>query len=160
MTTRQYVLTVIRAPSSVADLSSLQTSVAGDPLVPSFGATVVLYNMSVGNLVHGMTLTPTAAHPFYRSITVNGNATASGAASGYCAFPDGSSSHVVVVTAQDGVTTKSYIIVVTRALSSNAHLASVSLSPMISMLPGFHTNVTAYQAESPTLYANPRLSEP
>lgn len=101
-TSKAYILTVSRAPSSVADLSSLVTSLAntGAPMVPSFDTNHLVYNMSVGNLVHGMTLTPTAAHPLYSSITVNGNHTASGAPSDYCSFPDGSSSHVVVVTAQ------------------------------------------------------------
>ena len=112
------VLTVANsAPpvSSNAELSAL--SLSGASLSPSFAAGTISYTATVANSVTSLTVTPTVAQG-NATVTVNGTAVASGAASGSISLSVGSNVLTTVVTAQDGVTTKSYTVTVTRSLSA------------------------------------------
>jgi hypothetical protein len=112
------VLTVANsAPpvSSNANLSAL--SLSGASLSPSYAAGTISYTATVANSVTSLTVTPTVEQG-NATVTVNGTAVTSGAASGSISLSVGSNVLTTVVTAQDGVTTKSYTVTVTRSLSA------------------------------------------
>jgi len=111
-TTKTYTVTVTRAPSANANLSSLKFS--RGVLNPVFSSSTTTYTASVTNGVTSTIATPTAGDP-NATITVNGTAVASGAASGSIPLAVGSNTITTVVTAQDGVTTKTYTVTITRA---------------------------------------------
>ena len=139
-TTKTYTITVNRAPSSNADLSSL--TVSQGTLTPAFAAGTTSYTDSVANSVTSMTVTPTLADAT-ATITVNGTAVASGSASQAINLNVGSNTITVVVTAQDGSTTKTYTITVTRAPSSNADLSNLTVSQG-TLTPAFAAGTTSY----------------
>lgn len=114
--------------SSNADLSNLALS--SGTLSPVFAPATTNYTASVANAVTSITLTPTAADA-NSTITVNGNAVTSGSPSGSIALAEGPNVITTVVTAQDAVTTKTYIVTVTRA---TAGVATVSIT---TSLPDF-----------------------
>ena len=137
-----YTVTVTRAGSSNADLSAL--SLSSGTLAPAFAAGTTSYTASVSNATTSLTVTPTVAAGT-ASVTVNGVATTSGNASGAIALNVGSNTLTTVVTAQDGTTTKTYTVTVTRAASSNADLSALSLSSG-TLSPVFASGTTGYVA--------------
>ena len=139
-TTKTYSIAVNRAGSSNADLGSL--TVSQGSLTPAFASGTTSYSDSVANGVTGMTVTPTLADAT-ASLTVNGTPVASGAASQAINLNVGNNTITVVVTAQDGTTTKTYSIIVTRAPSSNANLSSLSVSQG-TLTPAFTSGTTSY----------------
>ncbi|MFC3068576.1 cadherin-like beta sandwich domain-containing protein [Phenylobacterium soli] len=121
-TTKTYQVTIYRpvgggggGASTDATLSGLTLS-AGT-LSPSFAAATTSYTASVANAVSSITVTPTLNDPT-ASMTVNGSAVTSGSASGSIALNVGANTITVATTAQDGVTTNSYVVTVTRASAS------------------------------------------
>ena len=141
-TTKTYTVTVLRSEN--ADLSALTLS-GGAVLSPQFDAATVAYTASVNNNVGGLTFTPTTDDS-NASVTVDGTAVASGAGSGEIALVAGVPKAVlVVVTAQDGTTTKTYTVTVTR-LSNNANLAALTLSGGAVLSPQFDAATVAYTA--------------
>ncbi|MHA6643785.1 cadherin-like beta sandwich domain-containing protein [Mesorhizobium sp. A623] len=124
-TTKSYTVIVTRASSAVADLSSLIPS-AGT-LAPAFASGTLAYTAAVPNSVASMAFTPTASEP-NATITVNGTAVVSGTASGPIPLSVGPTSIPVVVTAQDGTTTKTYNVTVVRAAASDANLSGLTPS--------------------------------
>ena len=111
-TTKTYTITVTRAASANANLSAFKIS--RGTLTPAFVPGTTSYTASVVNGVTSMTVTPTTADTT-ATITVDGATVVSGTASGAINLAVGSNPITTVVTAQDGTTTKSYIITVTRA---------------------------------------------
>ena len=101
---------IITESSNNADLSAL-TSSAGT-LSPAFSATQYSYNLPVPNGTTSITLTPTGVG---KVIRVNGNTTASGAASSSITTNIGITEVLITVTAADGFTSKVYTINVSRA---------------------------------------------
>jgi gliding motility-associated-like protein len=128
--------------SSVATLSSLKTSKG--TLSPVFAAATTGYTASVVNGVTSLTVTPTTTDP-YATITVNGTAVASGAASGAINLNVGTNVIGVVVTASDGTTTKTYTVTVTRPASNIDNLATMWLSAG-TLTPAFAPATTSYTA--------------
>ncbi len=124
--TKTYTITVNRAPSSNADLSSL--TVSQGALTPAFAAGTTIYTDSVANSAASMTVTPTLADTT-AAIMVNGTAVVSGSASTAINLNVGDNTITVVVTAQDSSTTRTYTITVNRAPSSNADLSSLTVQP-------------------------------
>jgi hypothetical protein len=104
VTTQSYVITVTRAASSDATLSSL--AVNQGSLSPSFSSSVTSYSDSTHTSPVKVTPTVNTAGA---TVTVNGVTVPSGFASG------GISTHTItiIVTAPDGVTTKTYTITMT-----------------------------------------------
>ncbi|CAN2226040.1 Listeria/Bacterioides repeat [Candidatus Nanopelagicaceae bacterium] len=98
--------------SSVATLSALALSNSA-VLSPTFDSATTSYTTTVGNSVSSLTVTPTKTQA-NASIKVNGVAVNSGAASAAIPLSVGSNTITVLVTAQNGTTTKSYTITVTR----------------------------------------------
>jgi len=107
---RNYTLNLTRDVSTNADLSALVISTG--ILNPVFASATTAYTATVPNATGSVTLTPTAASS---TITVNGVANASGAASPPLTLNVGATVLTVVVTAQDGVTTNTYTVTVTRS---------------------------------------------
>jgi|GEM_PF-2286206 len=140
---RTYTIVVTRAVSSNAELSDLLLS--SGPLDPVFDSGTMSYAVNVANAVTSLTVTPTVADAT-AAVTVNGTAVASGAASGAIPLNVGANTVTVVVTAEDGTTTESYTVVVTRAPSSNAVLSGLALSSG-PLDPVFDSGTTSYAAE-------------
>ncbi|MNU31256.1 Serine-aspartate repeat-containing protein F precursor [compost metagenome] len=135
-----YTVTVTRAGSANADLSAL--SLSSGTLSPAFAAGTTSYTASVSNATTSLTVTPTVANGS-ASVTVNGVATTSGNASGAIALNVGANTITTIVTAQDGSTTKTYTVTVTRAASSNNNLSALSTSSG-SLSPVFNPATTGY----------------
>ncbi len=143
-TTQTYTVTVTRAapPSTNADLSAL--SISSGTLSPAFASGTTNYTASVNNATTSLTVTPTLADAT-ASVTVNGVAVSSGNASGAIALNVGSNTIATVVTAQDGTTTKSYTITVTRAANSNNNLGGLSISSG-TLSPTYNSATPSYTA--------------
>ncbi|MCP8939836.1 cadherin-like beta sandwich domain-containing protein [Alsobacter sp. SYSU M60028] len=139
-----YTVTVKRAPSTVSSLSAL--SVSQGALAPTFASGVTAYAVSVANGVTSLTVTPTVTDAT-ATVAVNGVAVASGAASQAIALNGGQNTVRVVVTAQDGATTTTYTVTVTRAPSAAATLQGLSLSAG-GLSPAFAAGTTAYTANA------------
>ncbi len=100
--TQSYSVNVIRAASNDASLSAL--SISAGTLTPGFAPTVTSYSVQVENDVTSVTVSGTPTHPG-ATVSVSGGAN----------LQVGSNSITVSVTAQDGVTTSTYGLSVTRA---------------------------------------------
>jgi len=125
VSTHTYVITVTRAPSANAALSSLTLSTG--TLNPVFASGKTSYTASVANTVTSITATA-ATSDGTATVTVNGVSVTSGTASGVIALNVGSNTITTIVTAQDGVTTNTYTVTITRAPSNNANLTSLKLT--------------------------------
>ena len=111
--TKTYTVSVTRAGSSDATLSAL--TISDGTLTPAFDSSTTAYTAAVANSVASVTVTPTV-NESNAAVAVNGAAVDSGTASQAISLTVGQSTDVtVVVTAQDGVTTRTYTIGVTRA---------------------------------------------
>ncbi|KHJ37930.1 autotransporter-associated beta strand repeat [Pedobacter glucosidilyticus] len=100
-----------RTLSANADLSAL--AISSGTLTPTFAANTTSYTASVSNATTSITVTPTRAETT-ATITVNGVAVTSGNASGAINLAVGSNTITTIVRAQDGTTTKTYTVTVTR----------------------------------------------
>jgi uncharacterized protein YdeI (BOF family) len=114
-TTQDYTATVSVGASSNSNLSAL--SISGGTLSPAFVSGTTSYTASVGNAYSSITVTPTVADG-NATVKVNGLAVASVGATGEINLSVGNNIITVVVTAQDGTTSNTYSITVTRAASS------------------------------------------
>jgi alpha-tubulin suppressor-like RCC1 family protein len=113
-------MTFIAASTNV-NLSSLSTGTGS--LSPSFSSTITDYTVSVSNTTTSITVRPTLADTA-ATVRVNGVIVTSGNSSSAINLAIGPNPISVVVTAQDGISTKTYNLVVTRQ-SANADLASL-----------------------------------
>lgn len=117
------ILVVTPIPSSNASLASL--SVGGTSLSPAFNPLTGNYTTNVSNSISSITVTPTVAGAG-ATVTVNGSAVASGAASNPIALSVGPNLITTLVRAQDNVTTRTYTVNVRRASA-----AVVSTAPAV-----------------------------
>ncbi len=141
-----YTITVTRAPSPNASLAAIGPSIT--PLTPSFSPATTSYTLSTGNATASMTLKPTAGD-VNATITVNGTSVSQGTLSQGIALAEGTATTVnVTVTAQDGTTSKTYTLNVTRAPSVNATLARMSLSSG-TFSPAFNPATLSYTSAVP-----------
>lgn len=126
--------------SNNANLSSMALS--GITLIPSFDPVTIFYAASVANGVTSVTVTPTVSDG-NATVKVNGTVVSSGQTSGAISLSVGSNPITVAVTAQDGKTTQTYTVIVTRArvitASSNA-LIQVTIEPVSITVPSDVTN--------------------
>ena len=113
VTKNTYTINVIR-PSTNAKLSAL--TISSGTLTPAFNTNTVSYTDAVTNATASVTVMPTVAVTG-ATVKVNGTTVASGAASGAIALSVGANTITTIITAQDGVTTDTYTITVTRAMS-------------------------------------------
>ncbi len=140
VTTKTYTVTITREPSANADLTELVLS-AGT-LTPAFDTGTISYTASVPHATTSLVITPTVSDT-NATIEVNGAPVTSGTPSGAIALNVGANSITTVVTAQDGSTTKTYTVIVTRAGSSDADLGSLVTSEG-TLTPTFDSGTTAY----------------
>jgi hypothetical protein len=110
--TRTYTVTVTRAASNDATLSSL--TISSGNLNPSFASATTGYTVSVANGISSVTLTPTV-NSAGSTVTVNSASVTSGQPSSPVNLNVGSNTISVVVTAIDGSTTQTYTLAVSRA---------------------------------------------
>lgn len=103
---------VTPVPSSNASLASLAVGSVG--LSPAFSPLTGNYSASVSNGVSTVTVTPVVAGEG-ATVTVNGTAVLSGAASNPIALAVGPNLITTLVRAQDNVTTRTYTVNVNRA---------------------------------------------
>ena len=106
-----YTITVIREPSSNADLSSLSLSTGS--LQPAFSAAVRTYETSVSSDVASVTVTAAVYDPA-STLKVNEIVTGSGTASAPITLKTGLNEIKAVVSAQDGTTENVYTLRITR----------------------------------------------
>ena len=128
---------------SEATLSGL--AISKGTLSPTFTPGIMSYNAgTVANNVSSIDITPTVTSSAYRSLTVNGAASASGAVSNV-SLAEGENIIPVVVTAQDG-TIATYTIVITRAVfqSSDAALSGLVISQG-TLSPAFGSGTRNYK---------------
>ncbi|MBM7868451.1 hypothetical protein GTO89_16500 [Heliobacterium gestii] len=146
VTTKQYTITVTR-PSSDANLVSLAVNNA--PLPIPFTDPSPVYNLSVEADVASATVTPTAEDP-NATIRVNGQVVASGSPSPAITLTTGVATPVqVVVTAQDGTTTKTYTVNITRQAYTTkltALIVQAGRNPVTLNPPTFSGTVLFYTA--------------
>lgn len=106
-----YMVNVIRALNEDTRLTSLTLS--DGTLLPAFISDTSSYSASVANSVSSLTVTPTAA--VGASVTVNGDLVNSGHESGEINLDVGDNEITLLVTAQNGVATETYTVIVNRA---------------------------------------------
>jgi len=140
-----YSITFVRAPSSVATLSGLVPG-AGS-LSPVFTSGTTAYTCSVVNTVTSFKLTPTLTDST-AVVKVNGVLVKSGSASRSIPLVVGVNTITTLVTAQDGTTTKTYTVKITRAKSSDANLSGLVVKNF-TLSPAFKPAKTAYTASVP-----------
>jgi gliding motility-associated-like protein len=102
-------------------------TISSGTLSPTFAQATTAYTASVGNAITSLTLTPTTAD-LTSTVKVNGVSVISGSASGSIPLVVGANVITTIVTAQNGTTTISYTATITRAPSSNAGLANLTIS--------------------------------
>ena len=144
-TTQTYTVTVTRAGSAAATLSAL--SLSGVTLMPVFASGMTAYTASVANSVTETTVTATAVAGAAYEVKLNGVVDQDGVVP----LAVGSGNVIaVVVTAQDGKTTQTYTVTVTRAGSSEASLSGLSLmgdsGEVVALTPSFASGTTTYTA--------------
>jgi hypothetical protein len=111
-------------------------------LAPTFDSNTLTYSVDVANNVESISVTPTRQDS-NATITVNGQTAASGQARTIILNPAGQSTNIViVVTAQNG-NVKNYLVTVSRGVSSNNNLQSLTVSPG-TLNPTFSANRTSY----------------
>ncbi len=125
-TKKTYKIIVTRLASTNANLASIGPSVT--PLTPVFAPGTTNYTLSVPNSTASMTVKPVTSDA-NATMTIDGTATPSGTTFGPIALAAGSNTISIIVTAQNGTTTKAYTITVTRAAPrANGFNAVISVS--------------------------------
>ena len=106
-------ISVTIPPSTNANLTNLV--LGAGTLSPAFDPLISTYSAKVPSAIAAMTVTPTEAAAG-ATLRVNGSVVTSGTASGPISLTEGANIITTVVTAEDGVSTKTYMVSVTRAL--------------------------------------------
>jgi len=148
-TTKTYTVTVTEAAATNDNLSALKSS--RGVLSPAFNTNTTSYTASVVNGVGSTIITPTSAVGT-SSITVNGAAVASGTPSNPIALGVGANTITTVVTAQDGVTTKTYTLTINRASLGSIAIPddeSISVNKPIEDMSAANDGITVHQGISP-----------
>ncbi|MDD4307949.1 MAG: cadherin-like beta sandwich domain-containing protein [Thermoplasmata archaeon] len=143
---KTYYIVIDRVEVSTnADLSGL--SISSGTLSPSFNANTLIYAVEVPNSVETIVFTPTVAG-IGAMITVNGISVPSGISSSPILLSEGENINTIAVTAEDGVSQKTYSVTVKRLPkpSSNAKLAGLSLSSG-TLSPVFNPDTLDYTSE-------------
>ncbi len=143
-TQKTYLVTVSRGISSNANLQSL--TISPGTLNPSFSAGTVGYTVNVASSVASVAVTPTLQDS-NATMTVNGTPTNSGQPRTITLNPSGSAPSNtfinIVVTAENQVSQKNYVVVVVRAALGDNNLSALTVSPG-SLSPSFAPNTTDY----------------
>ena len=147
-TTRTYTVTVTRAePSNPGQLSSdakLSALTLSGIDFGTFDSTTTSYSARVANSVSETTVTPTVNHSGASHVIKLGGATD---ADGMVSLAEGANIITIEVTAEDGITSQTYTVTVTRAAppSTDATLSDLTLSDID--FGTFAPTTTSYTAE-------------
>jgi len=141
-----------KSNSNTNDLSDNATlsgmSLSEGTLSPSFQSNTANYTVTVANSISSISVTA-IVNDTNASLTIDGTAVNTGVASQAISLSVGNTDIDVVVTAEDGTSTQTYTITVTReALSSVASLSAISLSEG-TLSPAFHSKTTSYSIDVP-----------
>jgi len=141
--------------TAIARLSGLVIS--SGTLTPVFDKATLAYAAKVSNATTSITLTPAVTRPV-SSITVNGTAVASGAASGPLTLVEGDNVLTTRVTALNGTSTNDYMVTVHRNARPVLTLPTSPVAALAPTLGGVAVNftTTANDLEDGTL--TPTLS--
>ncbi len=162
VTTETYTVNVTRARGGASTDATLNgLSISPGTLSPTFASSRTTYTASVANSVSSITVTPTA-NDSNATITVAGTAVNSGAASTAQNLGAGLNSIIITVTAEDGATTETYTVKVTRAASSltDATLSRLVISDgtkTLKLTPSFDSNTEDYTASVANSVSNVRV---
>ncbi|MDF0674442.1 MAG: cadherin-like beta sandwich domain-containing protein [Nitrospira sp.] len=126
---------------------------------PGFNRNTLNYSVDVANNVESVSVTPTLSDSAAK-MTVNGQAAPSGQPRTITLGPAGQTTNVtIVVTAQNG-NPKTYLVTVSRGVSSNNNLQSLTLSPGTL---NFRPNITSYTvnvaSNATSVVVTPRLQD-
>jgi len=146
VTTQTYTITVNRSLPG----NALLTSIALSPTATLVGATGPDYldlTAAVTNSTGSIQVLPTAQDGL-ATITVNGQTVASGSLSQSIPLNVGANTITTVITAEDGVTTKTAVITVNRVASAVASLANLATSTG-TLNPVFASSTLSYTASVP-----------
>ncbi|WP_236336639.1 cadherin-like beta sandwich domain-containing protein [Paenibacillus auburnensis] len=124
VTSKNYVLTIVREASSDADLTNITLS--GKPLSGGFDRATSTYYEYIANNITSMTVAATTSDP-QATYTINGLQSARGVP---LQLVVGENKVTVVVTAADQSTTKEYTVTIVRAASSNANLLELTMKDL------------------------------
>lgn len=119
-------------PNNDAALSGI--AISSGTLSPTFVPATLVYTGSVPNSVASITVTPTLHDPA-ASILVNGTPVANGGVSPAIPLTVGNNLITVVVTAEDGATTKTYALTITRTLTLSIAFAGNGSGTVTSTTP-------------------------
>ncbi|WP_231506418.1 OmpL47-type beta-barrel domain-containing protein [Paenibacillus sp. UNC451MF] len=141
ITVQPYTVTVSRGYSSEVSLSDLSVSPA--ILTPNFSEGVTDYTATVTNDVYSVMVRAKASSA-EASIQINGTSFMENNGIISLELKVGSNPVVVIVTAQDGITTQSYRVDVNRKPSSNVILNGLELS-VGDLTPVFNSGIVHYE---------------
>ena len=117
------------AAARPANASLKGLALSSGVLSPAFASGTTSYTASVGSGVSGITVTPTVSQAFATvDVRINGGAYATvqaGKASGTLALKSGSNTLEVKITAEDGVTVRTYTVAVSGASSTATGMVTV-----------------------------------
>ena len=137
-------MTITRAAAGTNDAYLSNLTVKTATLSPAFAFKTFAYTSSVPNSTTSVTVTPSVLQA-NATVSVNGAPVANKTASAPIALNVGSNTITILVTAQDGVTTQTYTIAITRAPSTVATLSNFQISSG-TLTPVFATGTTNYAA--------------
>jgi hypothetical protein len=142
-----YTISLVRA--GVTGNNSLQgLAVSPGNLAPDFDANLQSYTVDVANNVESITVTPTLSDPA-ATMTVNGQPAISGQPSIVPLKAAGQDTAIpIVVTAQNS-SAKTYTVTVSRGVSGNFNLRSLTVSPG-TLAPAFRASTLVYAVNLPS----------
>jgi hypothetical protein len=141
---RTYTVRLVRA--GLAESNSLESlAVSPGTLAPDFDPNTLPYTVTVASNIQSVNVTPTVQDS-NATLTVNGQAATSGQSRTITLNGPGQSSTITItVTAQNG-NPKTYFIAVSRGVSNNNNLQSLSISPG-ALSPSFRASTTDYTVD-------------
>lgn len=135
-----------KPPSILSGNADLLKFTAGSvTMSPAFSAATLAYTASVPYAISSIKLTPTASDG-NTIIKVNGTVVTSGTSTASLPLAVGTNTINTVLTAQNGVTTKTYTLTVTRAIPSTVNTLSNLVLNSDTIKPSFSPGVTTYTA--------------
>ncbi|RZJ19760.1 MAG: T9SS type B sorting domain-containing protein, partial [Acinetobacter sp.] len=142
VTTRTYALTVKKTGSNVATLTAI--AMPGISIREATGSSNFNYEASIDPDSTSVRIRPDARHPG-ATIRVNGTIVASGTYSAPLPLTGAQTIINILVTAQDGVTTKTYAVTVKKTGSNIASLSAITI-PGVSIREATGTSNFNYEA--------------
>ncbi len=163
-TTKTYTTNITRTAASTNALLATISTTPVETLVGATGPGYLNFTANVPNTVNSIKVIPTAKDAT-ATITVNGTPVTSGSASQAISLSVGATTITTVITAQDGVTSKTIIITVNRAnVPTDALLASVTLSPAATLVsttgPGYLNYTASVPFSETSVQAIPTADDP